>query len=49
MLSKVKIPAPYYTKNVCAAHRPGDYDHFLAVSLWMFCLRYFAILFVFDM
>jgi hypothetical protein len=36
VLSKVQIPAPYYIGNVCAAHRPGDYDHFLAVSLWMF-------------
>ena len=49
VLSKVTIPAPYYTGNVCAAHRLGDDDHFLAVSLWMFCLRYFAIIFVFDL
>ena len=49
MPSKVNIPAPYYTGNVCAAHRSGDNDHFLAVFLWIFCLRYFAIIFVFDM
>ena len=30
------VAAPYYTGNVCAAHGPGDDDHFLAVSLWMF-------------
>jgi hypothetical protein len=49
VLSKVNIPAPYYTGNVCAAHRSGDFDHFLEVSLWIFCLRYFAIIVVFDM
>jgi hypothetical protein len=33
VLSKIKLPAPYYTGNVCIAHGPGDDDHFLAVSL----------------
>jgi len=39
------VPAPYYTGNAYVAHGPGDDDHFLAISQWMFCFRYF----VFDM
>ena len=49
VLSKLNIPAPYYTGSVYVAHGRGDDDYFLAVSLWMFCLRYCVIIFVFDM
>jgi hypothetical protein len=42
------VPLPNYTGNVYIAHGPGDDDHFLAVSVWIYCFWYFVFLYVMD-